>query len=375
MGASALSLFFHRLLRSGSRILRAVLPTHRYLRLRRAVGAGLAEYRRGREISVEPSGGGDVVSLLLHRVSRDEVAAPLGPVVGLRDRPETCALVLCCAFTGRREVLERIVAETLTAREAAGLRWMLVGSTADDLELIQKLAARDARIAGCIIENKPLGRKWQSCVHFATRHFDAELYAIVGSDDFLSSTLLDHIITRHRHNLRQSAGAAILPAMYGTLEWLVCNINDASSFAPQIMRCSYGYDTAFQPLGAGRFYTKDFLGKRGGLIFESNKERLLDDRGFFDVQDNGFAIEYYRLEDGPLVSVKGNWEQLNKIDAFLSAQTLKLQEFSFEGRDLIRRTMNAETLSFMFGHGCSASDAPSACGGRAGHAVSNAQDA
>ena len=113
------------------------------------------------------------------------------------------------------------------------------------------------------------------------------------------------------------------------------------------MRCSYRLQSAFQPLGAGRFYTRGFLESCGGTIFDSTLDRLLDDRGFQRIIDQGGSVEYFSIEDGPLISVKGDWGQMNAFDAFLEADTLVLDEFSFAGQALLRESLSSATFRFL----------------------------
>ena len=105
--------------------------------------------------------------------------------------------------------------------------------------------------------------------------------------------------------------------------------------------------SAFQPLGAGRFYTRGFLDSCGGTIFDSTLDRLLDDRGFQRIIDQGGSVEYFSIEDGPLISVKGDWGQMNAFDAFLEADTLVLDEFSFAGQALLRESLSSATFRFL----------------------------
>ncbi len=297
------------------------------------------------------------------RIDRNALARPLAPIIGcdgtqihpglhLDDRlgaaRQKCKLVLCCAFSGRDRIVERIVRESLAANRGAEIRWMLTGSSPEDLALIEALSRTTQQVAGFVVENRPLGRKWQSCLNYATRYYEAELYGIVGSDDFASRRLIDYVIGRHERNVEHTSEQMFLPAMYGTLEWLVCNINTQSGATPQILKCSYEYGSAFEPLGAGRFYTRQFLDDCGGLLFESDKERLLDDRGYFELRDRGYKLEYYTLEDGPLVSVKGDWAQLNTIEDFFAAATLTVEEYSFRGRRLLSEAMAAHSVSYLF---------------------------
>lgn len=258
----------------------------------------------------------------------------------------TCDLVLCCAFTGRHHILDKIVEESL-ADATHEVRWMLCGSTPEDEEFIRALAAKTRKVAGFTCKNLPLGRKWQTCVHRAHSHFDASLFGIVGSDDFVSKKLIRSIVDRHVRNLQLSEVAAFMPAMYCALEWLVCHVDPKANLPPNIIKCSYEFNTAFQPLGAGRFYTQEFLNSCNGLIFDSTLDRLLDDRGFKEVIDRGKSVEYYSIEDGPLVSVKGEWKQLNSFKGFLEAKTLILEEYTFTGYAVLREALMPLSLNYL----------------------------
>ena len=288
----------------------------------------------------------------------DSLAAPLSAPVGYGgasldfNRPsrsdEPFSMLLCCAFTGRHRMVERMVNEALSANRAPDVRWFLVGSSEQDALLIKALSERTGRVAGLTTENRPLGRKWQTCVHTAWRHFDSQLFGIVGSDDLVSRRLVDFIVDRHRSNAACGTRSEFMPAMYGTQEWLVCNLDHEHPLSPQVVRCNYDYKTAFQPLGAGRFYTKPFLDGCKGLIFASDKDKLLDDRGYFLVRDQKLPIEYYTIEDGPIVSVKGGWSQMNAIDDLLSADTLQVREYSFAAYPLLQSALSDASFRYLY---------------------------
>ncbi len=410
--------FIRFILRTGSRILRVILPRRTHYRLERAAKAAFNEYHKSRLAFQEgttlrrdapppdgasaPRGFGSNPAFVsvenipaesrdklvqsgaplkaqdkepqtgwlkpaTHkksaRIDRDDLAELLAPFIGcggrdiapspqisdeLQKHAQKCELVLCCAFTGRHQILEKIIHESLLSDEGPHVRWMIVGSTEEDYEFIKTLSRTTSQVSGFVVENNPLGRKWQTCMHHATRYYDADLYGITGSDDIVSTRLINFIIRRHRENISTDKASAFSPAMYGTLEWLVCHNNVQNGLVPQIIKCSYDYETAFEPLGAGRFYSKAFLEKCNGLIFESDLERLLDDRGFFEVRDRGETLEYFSVEDGPLISVKGNWAQMNSINDFVSATTLTLEEFSFRGYALMGESLSDDTMRYLF---------------------------
>lgn len=279
-------------------------------------------------------------------VGRDDLAPRIERLVGAE--PGTSAdLVLCCAFTGRHHIVRQIVSEAVLNRER-NVHWMLTGSTDEDAAFIETLAATTGRVTGFVCENRPLGRKWQTCMHTAFSHFRSPLYGIVGSDDIVSHTLIAYIIDTHRAAVSVPSSAAFVPSLYCSLEWLVAHIDARSDLALGIVRCNYEYSSTFQPLGAGRFYTRAFIEECNGIIFESDKERQLDDRGFFEIRDRRKHIEYYTMEDGPLISVKGDWAQLNSFDALLDAPTVDVREFTFEGYRLLERTVGDSTRRFLF---------------------------
>ena len=279
----------------------------------------------------------DVLSL---NISAPSVDAPMNQ--------EACELVMCCAFSGRHRVLRRVIEESLAAQAGRAVRWMLAGSTTEDHAFIEAMAKTTGRVAGFVCENRPLGRKWRHCMILAGRYYDAEIYGITGSDDIISSRLIDHVIGRFRSDSASGLGWNYLPSLYAGMEWLVAITDDSQASFPQIIRCCYGYDAVFQPLGAGRFYTRPFLREVDFEIFDSRLERLLDDRGYFEVCDRGKLIDYYTIEDGPIISVKGNWPQLNKVDDILSAPQLDPREFSFEGCSLIRNSVSLSTFRYLF---------------------------
>jgi len=278
--------------------------------------------------------------------TRDEIAKPIHDFTEATCGPKA-DLVLCCAFKGRQELVRKIIHESLSD-PSLKISWMLTGSTPEDAAFIYALASSTGRVAGFICANRPLGRKWQSCVQRAHQYYDAPLFGIVGSDDIVSHRLLGHIIRKHRKNYETKKLSQFMPALYCSLEWLVCHIDPLAPLSPNIVRCNYEYSTTFQPLGAGRFYTREFLEDCGGIIFESDKNRLLDDRGYFEVCQRNGHIEYYTMEDGPLICVKGKWTQLNSFDALLDAPTVDLQEFTFEGYALLKESLDPSTLKYLF---------------------------
>lgn len=338
--------------RLANRVLASVLPRRFHFRLERACKAALQEYINSGRLYLEAtaqSGQAKDNKPFAKRVGRLDLAKPQGELIGIQAGVrQTCELVICCAFTGRHEILERIIEESFAANEMEGVRWFLAGSTEDDEKFIRAISLRTRRVAGMIVENRPLGRKWQTCMKLAHRHFDAGLYAITGSDDMLSHTLVDHVIRRHRLNRATVSDQRFLPALYASYEWLVLHNNAKSNLVPQIIKCSYKNNIAFQPLGAGRFYSGAFMDECDGFVFESQLERLLDDRGYELVKRRDKAVEDITLEDGVILSVKGNWAQMNTLDGFLASKTLVLHDYSFKGYDVLRKNLSDASCRQLF---------------------------
>ncbi len=270
----------------------------------------------------------------------DAVTPPHGPLV----EPIQGAIadvVLCCAFTGRHKILLRSILETKASE--VGVRWMLCGSTEADREFIELSANLTGIVSGFTCDNDPLGRKWQSCVAMACETFEFALLGIVGSDDIASHRMIDHVVRSHT----RAVGTGFAPDLHCTLEWIIHLTQREHPLSPNIFRCHYTTASAFQPLGAGRFYSRAFLDRCKRRIFDSRLSRLLDDRGFEEIRRRSGRVTYHAIEDAPLVSVKGDWDQMNGIEACLDSTSVELSEYSFAGLEVLRRSVSRETLAFL----------------------------
>jgi hypothetical protein len=221
---------------------------------------------------------------------------------------------------------------------------MLAGSSDEDRGFMERLAGETGRVSGLVCDNAPLGRKWQTCVRAAHRLYNADLYAITGSDDILSHRLIEHVVRSREADLAKPAGVG--PDFYCVTGWLVHG--EAPGFDPMLLKCSYRWEKAFQPLGAGRFYSRQFLDRVSGLVFDSGRARGLDGRGYGLVRELGGLVAYCTVEDGPVVSIKGEWEQLNRLETFFRVDTLLIEECSFEGYRLLRASLHPETFARLF---------------------------
>ncbi len=266
----------------------------------------------------------------------------------LEEFRQDCELVLCCAFLGRHQILRQIIIESFSSQNGDNIRWMLVGSSDEDFNFILSMAKLTGRVAGFLSNNSPLGKKWKTCLVHAGLYYNSDLYGITGSDDFLSSSLIDSLLSNYRSNVNNVSSKDIIPSLYAVKEWFVIIYKQNTSLMPRALLCEYNPKYAVQPLGAGRFYTQDFMKEVNFNIFDGDKERQLDDRGYNEIVDRKKITSYLPIEDGPLVSVKGNWAQLSTINDFLASLQLKITRTSSKEDDLIKHSMSDSTNKYLF---------------------------
>lgn len=259
---------------------------------------------------------------------------------------EKCNLVIVCGFLGRHELLEIVIKESFHSKYADSIRWVLMGSSDEDLEFLKRIG-QDRRICGAIVPNHPVGRKWQTGMLIAGEQYDSQLYCINGSDDLLPHGTLDRLIDHHAKHFSDSEEG--IPGLYCCLDWMVADVNPQSLYSPALFHVAYNAETAFQPLGAGRFYSQKFLESVGFTIFDSRLNRLLDDRGFQLIEQNDWSVEYFgEGRFGMVVSVKGGWRQMNAIGALFEVHTVEIEDRSFVYRDLLEQELAEETIRALF---------------------------
>jgi hypothetical protein len=257
--------------------------------------------------------------------------------------------VVVCAFLGRYEVLDMMVAEATALPRGYSNMVCLVGSSQADGEYLQKLTEKNPLVMGTLTDNSPVGRKWQHAVDVAREITDFGLLAITGSDDIIPVGTLTAIIDRHRMCTSDESIAPFATSLYGTMEWLILSVNETDIISPQLVKCNYRLGLALMPLGAGRFYSRQFIDQFDGDIFEISQSRHLDDKGFYKVRDGGFGVEYFNVKQGVILSVKGNWPQMNSFDDILNASNCEVSEFSFEGFALLKKQMTQSGFERLFG--------------------------
>ena len=260
----------------------------------------------------------------------------------------TVDMAIACAFMGRHEAVEIVVGEATGSPEECRILMCLAGSTKEDGAFLLKLTGKNPNVCGMLCSNLPVGAKWQRVVDLSKHICDFDLLGITGSDDVLPGALLRSLIDRRRAARNFSGPKFCAPGMYGTMEWVVLHDNEGVELSPALIKCSYKLDSQSMPLGAGRFYSREAIDEFGSCLFDKRKNRHLDKRGMLELQSAGYALELYTVSEGAVLSVKGDWEQMNTFNTIVAADTVSIREFSFDGYHLLRHQLSDATYRRIF---------------------------
>lgn len=225
-------------------------------------------------------------------------------------------ILMVSVFTRDRiNILSDIIEESFNAQ--LNISWLIVGSTDLDLKFIDSLKIKyPNKINGFLEKNNPLGKKWQSVI-FASEGLDYNLLGITGSDDLIFYKTYENVYKRYKNLNKNSFGSSNI-GLYCFNDWYVLEKNN-------IIKAQY-YNNSFQPVGASRFYTKQFLNHIKFELFDVEIDKLLDDKGFYQIQRNGF---YYDLlntnEDGGFVSIK-NGPAINSYLSIKNSENILVDE-------------------------------------------------
>ena len=204
-------------------------------------------------------------------------------------------ILMVTAFTADRiELLEDIILESFESD--VQVSWLIVGSSQNDMQFIEKMTLKyPNKVCGFLEKNNPLGKKWQSVI-YASEEVEFDLLGITGSDDLVFKETYNNIIKRFKFLNNNNKGNNNIG--------LFC-FNDWYVIAEKNLSNAQYYNNSFQPVGAGRFYTKKFLQKINYELFHVDINKLLDDKGYYQIERNGY---YYDLlntkEDGGFISIK-----------------------------------------------------------------------
>lgn len=279
-------------------------------------------------------------------------------VVNLQDAviksdKNTCEVVICCAFSGRYSILRTAILESFGGNKPADVMWVLVGTTPEDMLFIESMAITTGRIHGFQHENQPLGAKWQAGVDYAMEKIEFELLSIVGSDDIASHALIRHALYQHQNAVTYGQGELqeFRPQKTGLFyvdSWIVVSASKYSNVTPTIVSCRQKRGDYFIPLGAGRFYSAEFLKSVSGNIFDTSLSRLLDDKGYHQINESEFGSLCIALEEYPLISVKGEWAMLNSTKDIFLAENIATKEYTFAASRILKEALTISTFDYLF---------------------------
>ena len=258
-------------------------------------------------------------------------------------------IVLICAFIDRYDILSVAINETLKPKleNPLSIKWVLVGSTEKDFEFIAKKSMETKNVCGFLTNNSPLGGKWQAAVKASRKIYSADLYGIIGSDDIMTNSLLNNIFSQYKKDRLQGRKLNLpVPSLIAPTEWIMVACRN-NNLGPNIFRCNYKLNNYQQPLGAGRFYSKDCLTSLNNLIFDGRRENNLDTRGWNLIKAKSLSTTYYNLTHGILASIKGPWVSLNSADAIEKSDTVCVEEYSFKGIRHLKASFSEQTLNFI----------------------------
>lgn len=179
---------------------------------------------------------------------------------------------------------------------------VLVASYGRDLDFFKENTQAKVHI----YPNNPLGSKWQFAVNKA-RELNPEILITVGSDDFLSSDYVDNALKYINQGYE----------FVGTNGW---HLSDGQKH----YRARYKHLTDF-PAGSGRVYTKKALDKINWKLFDTKKNRLLDDMALAEMKKarvKQYISQRPETDGLRILAMKGDWETLNPLERFLNAPTI-----------------------------------------------------
>lgn len=175
----------------------------------------------------------------------------------------------------------------------------------EDLDFIRSLGYDQNKVQIVPTCSEPLGKKFQECVH-AARKIGATTVIVTGSDDILSSGFIQKGIDHIRH------GDDFLCLNH----WFIYDPKTKKEYQLR-------YKMTF-PLGGGRVFSQKYLDRVNWKVY--------DDR--VTVRTDDFAWDNLMYEDKitfnvsgmNILSIKGNWETMNSLDAILKSENIQWKE-------------------------------------------------
>lgn len=174
------------------------------------------------------------------------------------------------------------------------------------------------RVHVILAPNSPLGAKWQIGVNSIRGY--ADLLIITGSDDILSP----EFFTRANELLNEGYH------FIGLKSWYVYDLKSI-----------YKFDyTAPLPLGGGRVYSRELLEKINYNVFDTKKDRHLDDLGWHNAYSSG--MKHILLNEPLILSVKGDWPVMNPLNRMFGSTNAILRDSIYNPQPILEKFGYAE---------------------------------
>lgn len=152
--------------------------------------------------------------------------------------------------------------------------------------------------------NRPLGRKWQIGVNVAYRKLNANPLIILGSDDLL-----------HPDYIKMAVGKLIEGFDFvGMTTWYCYDVKNTVAYQSEYIAINADF-----PIGSGKVFSKKVLDSCSGKLFDMAADRKLDDIGHARVR----GFKSFLIRQPMVLAVKGRWQQMNTIEAYLKAINIR----------------------------------------------------
>jgi hypothetical protein len=162
-----------------------------------------------------------------------------------------------------------------------------------------------------IFPNEPLGAKWNHGGYYASKYFKADPLIILGSDDLLGKGYIENICQE-----MESRQADFI----GINRWWMISEKENKAYLMEYVNKEF-------PLGGGRAYSQRLLYKLNHKVFDTKRNKLLDDYGYSEAKKSGLKVEMIQEADKVglnIISIKGDWVVMNKAESILKAKSCKI---------------------------------------------------
>ena len=220
-------------------------------------------------------------------------------------------VVVSIAFLGRHKVLHAVIEEILnSSNQPLNVYIVLACSNDNDFEFSRRMQEAYKKVGIVVCDNKPVGNKWHIAVEGAKK-LNPKALLITGSDDLVSS---DYLYNNFKILIEDDLKTI---GMVGPRSWYMYNLSH-----DDLYKVSYNNSRHKMPLGAGRLYSRVYLDNIKWKLFERSFDKLLDDKGYYEVIENNLIVYNPTFDDGCILSVKGDWSALNSFDKILKADSI-----------------------------------------------------